>query len=99
MRRGTSEAGGDELVFEVLRTLMTAYLLWGWRSAVQLPELCRLLSTTEARLRPVLYPLFRDGWIGRDEHADTVHLTRSGVHHFMGLQAATAVEFPLPKWQ
>lgn len=99
MRAENHEWASDELVFEVLRTLMTAYLFWGLRAAVQLPELCRLVSTSEARLRPILYPLFRDGWIARDEGADTVHLTRRGVNHFMGLQAQTPVEFPAPKWQ
>ena len=90
---------GDKLVFEILRTLMIGRLLWGVRAAVHLPELCGLLSTSEARLRPVLYLLFRDGWIARDEHANTVRLTRRGAHHFMGLNAPSTVEFPVSKWQ
>jgi hypothetical protein len=90
---------GDELVFHVLRTLMIGYVFWGARASVKLSELCTILSTSESRLRPILYHLFRDGWIARDESADTVCLTARGARDFLSAPEDPVVEFPVPKWQ
>src|SRR5262245_41422930 len=86
MMSDSCEPGVNELTFQTLRALMTARLFWGVHAALGLPDLCSLLSTSEASLRTVLYALFRDGWIARDEGADTIGLTRRGVRHFMSIE-------------
>ncbi|MBI3784874.1 MAG: hypothetical protein HY270_15885 [Deltaproteobacteria bacterium] len=90
---------GDELSFQVLRTLMTGYLFWGSRAGIKVSELCTIVATSEERLRPVLYHLFRDGWMARDEDADTVWLTSQGARNFLASPESAAVEFPVSKWQ
>ena len=90
---------GDELGFQVLRTLMTGYLFWGSRAGIKVSELCTLVASSEDRLRPVLYHLFREGWMACDEDKDTVWLTSQGARDFLASPDATAVEFPASKWQ
>ena len=93
------QRSGNELSFQVLRTLMTGYLFWGSRAGIKVSELCAILATSEERLRPVLYHLFRDGWMARDEGADTVWLTSQGARDFLTSPSSAAVEFPASKWQ
>ncbi len=90
---------GEELLFQSLRALMKAHLIWGPCSSLELSELCGLLHTTETRLAHVVTLLSKQGWVAYDAEANSVGLTAKGVHHFMAYPVHLPVELPLPKWQ
>jgi hypothetical protein len=78
------ELSASELVFSLLRTLMTGYRLWGSASGLELAQLPAALHTTEGRIATALRFLSGEGLVCVDEIAGTVRLSDSGARHFLG---------------
>jgi hypothetical protein len=85
------ERSASELVFCLLRTLMTGYRLWGAASGLDLAELPAALHTTGGRIATALRLLSGEGLVCVDEVAGTVRLSDSGARHlFRALDASLA---------
>jgi len=77
------EPSASELVFSLLRTLMTGYQLWGAVCGLGLAELAAALHTTDGRIATALHFLSGEGLVCVDEVAGTVRLSDSGARHFL----------------
>ena len=89
----------NEVVFHLLRTLMTGHLVWGAQASVTLSELCTILCTSEASLRHILGVLSDEGLVTGDDLEGTVWLTALGARHLAGDLPRPRVEFQELKWQ
>ncbi len=77
------ERSPSELVFGLLRTLMTGYQLWGAASGLEIAELPATLHTTDGHIATALRFLSGEGLVCVDEVAGTVRLSDSGARHFL----------------
>ncbi len=77
------ERSASELVFSLLRTLMTGYQLWGAASGLELAQLPAALHTTAGCLATALRFLSGEGLVCVDEMAGTVRLSDVGARHFL----------------
>src|SRR5512142_925009 len=77
------ERSASELVFGLLRTLMTGYQLWGAACGLDLAQLAAALRTTDGRIAMALCYLSGEGLVCVDEMAGTVRLSDSGARHLL----------------
>jgi hypothetical protein len=78
------QRSGSELVFGVLKTLMTAYELWGTGSGVELSELSGFFGTTDTRVGSVLLYLTGEGLVSLDRSAGTIRLSDDAARTLFG---------------
>ena len=81
---------GSEVVFGVLKTLMTGYQMWGPASAFEVEQLSGFLHTSETRLGGVLTYLAAEGLVALDEVAGTVRLSDHGARKLLPERGETA---------
>lgn len=79
-----AERSGSELVFSVLRALMTAYQFWGAESGLELSALCAIVGATDPHVRGALVFLAQEGLVMHDQTTDTARLTESGARNLLG---------------
>ena len=77
------ERSGCELVFGLLKTLMTGYRLWGIASGVELALLADFLRASEARVTSLVVYLTAEGLVSVDCGTGTVRLTENGAHDLL----------------
>jgi hypothetical protein len=77
------ERSGGELVFNLLKTLMAGYQLWGAASALNLEELAGCLRTTDERVAGVAVYLAGEGLVALDRGGGTVRLTEIGARNLL----------------
>jgi len=79
-----SERSGSELVFSVLRALMTAYQFWGPESRLELSALCAIIGASDHDVRGALIFLTQEGLVAHDQATDTARLTVNGARNLLG---------------
>jgi hypothetical protein len=97
------ERSASELVFSLLRTLMTGYQLWGAASGLELAHLPAVLHTTAGAIATALSFLSGEGLVCVDEMAGTVRLSDFGARHFLShptphRPGGDVVVFPRATW-
>ncbi len=83
------QRSGGELVFTLLKTLMTGYHRWGAECVLNVGDLAGCLRTSDKRLTDLIVYLAGEGLVVSDNAAGTVRLSEHGVRHLLHQQHVT----------